>query len=111
MGWKLSAAQLGKLELLKEAERKWDRVRKLVELAAVSPKEQEELMHQCHRTASEIGRLLVDNAFGALSTYAIDMAFLIKRPGMFQLKLGAMREALGSGYVEFDREALHIQQS
>ena len=111
MGSKLSGAQLGKLESLEEAKRKWDRVRKLVEQAAVSPKAQGELMRQCHRTSTEIGRFLANNAFGPLSSYATDLAVLIKRPGTFESKVGAMRDAVGRGYVGFERAGREIQRS
>ncbi len=107
---KLSGTQLVKLESLEEARRKWDRVRKLIEQAATSPKTQGEFMRQCHRTASEVGRFLANNAFGPLSTYALDMALLVKRPGLFQSKLGAMRDAVARGYVGFDRAARDIQR-
>ncbi len=111
MGSKLSGAAQVKLESLVEARRKWDRVKKLVEQAAVAPKSQEELMRQCHRTSTEVGRLLSNNGFGALSSYAIELASVIKRPGMFQTKLGAMRDAVGKGYVGFDRARRDIQRS
>ena len=111
MGSKLSGAQLGKLESLDQAKRKWDRVRKLVEQAAGSPKTQGELMRQCHRTATEIGRALANSGFGALSSYAVDLALLIKRPGTYQSKLGALREAIGRGYVGFERAGRDIQRS
>ena len=111
MGSKLSGAQLGKLEALGEAKKKWDRVRKLVELAAISPKAQGELMRQCHRASTEIGRFLANNAFGPLSSYAVDLAVLIKRPGTFSSKLGALRDALARGYVGFERAGREIQRS
>jgi hypothetical protein len=111
MGSKLSGAQLGKLESLEEAKRKWDRVRKLVEQAAAAPKEQGEFMRQCHRTSSEVGRFLANNGFGPLASYATEMTVLIKRPGTLQSKLGAMRDALGRGYVGFDRAGRDIQRS
>ncbi len=111
MGSKLSGAQLVKLECLEEARRKWDRARKLVEQAAVTPKSQEDLMRQCHRTSTEVGRLLSNNGFGALSSYAIELAGVIKRPGTFQSKVGAMRDTVGKGYVGFDRARRDIQRS
>jgi hypothetical protein len=111
MGSKLSGSQLGKLESLELARSKWDRVRKLIEQAAAEPKAREDLMRQCHRTSSEVGRFLANNAFGSLASYATDMTLLIKRPGIFQSKLGAMRDALARGYVGFDRAARDIKQS
>ena len=107
---KLSGADLVKLESLEEARRKWDRVKKLIEQAAISPKQEGELMRQCHRTSNEVGRFLANNGFGPLSTYALDLALLIKRPGTFQSKLGAMRDAIGRGYVGFDRGRRDIQR-
>ena len=111
MGSKLSGSQLVKLESLEEARRKWDRVRKLIEQAATSPKTQGEFMRQCHRTASEVGRFLANNAFGPLSTYALDLATLIKRPGTYESKVGALREMVGRGYVGFDRAQRDIQRA
>ncbi len=111
MGSKLSGAQLVKLESLDEAKRKWDRVRKLVEQAAVAPKSQSDLMRQCHRTATEVGRFLANSGFGVLSSCALELAGVIKRPGTFQAKLGAMRDAVAKGYVGFDRARRAIQQS
>ncbi len=112
MGSKLSAAsQLAKLELLKEAKRKWDRVRKLVEQAAVAPKSQSDLMRQCHRTATEVGRFMANNGFGPLSSYALELGVLIKRPGTFQGKLGALRESIGKAYAGFDRARRDVQRS
>lgn len=108
---KLSGAQIGKLDSLDEAKRKWDRVHKLVELAAVSPKSADDLMRQCHRTASEVGRFLSSNAFGPLSNLAIELAFVIKRPGTFPSKLGSLRETVGKGYAGFDRARRDIQRS
>ena len=70
---KLSGAQVGKLDSLDQAKRKWDRVHKLVELAAVSPKSADDLMRQCHRTASEVGRFLSSNAFGPLCDQYADL--------------------------------------
>ncbi len=110
MGSKLSGAQLVKLESLDEAKRKWDRVRKLVEQAAVAPKSQSDLMRQCHRTSNEVGRFLSSNAFGPLSNLAIELAVVIKRPGTFPSKLGAMRDAVGKGYTGFDRARRDIQR-
>ncbi len=111
MGSKLTGAQLAKLDSLEQAKRKWDRVRKLVEQAAVSPKSQEELMRQCHRTSSEVGRFLSNNGFGPLSSYATEQAVLIKRPGTFESKVGAMRDAVAKGYVGFDRARRDIQRA
>jgi hypothetical protein len=111
MGSKLSGTQAVKLESLDDAMRQWDRVRKLVEQAAASPKSQSDLMRQCHRTSTDVGRLLSNSGFGALSSCAGELAAVIKRPGMFQTKLGAMREAVGKGYVAFDRARRDIKQS
>ena len=102
MGSKLSGAQLVKLECLDEARTKFDRVRKLVEMAAVNPKSQADLMRQCHRASTDVGRLLSNSGFGALASYANDVASAIKRPGMFQSKLGNMRDAVGKVYIAFD---------
>ncbi len=107
---KLSGAQMVKLESLEEARRKWDRVHKLVELAAASPNSQGDLMRQCLRTSSEVGRFLSSNGFGALSSYALELAGVIKRPGTFPSKLGAMRDAVGKGYTGFDRARRDIQR-
>ena len=109
MGSKMTTAQVVKLDLLEQGRRKWDRVRKLVELAAVSPKSADDLMRQCHRTAQEAGRFFGSNGFGPLSTYAVDLATHIKRPGTFQGKLGALRETVGKGYAGFDRAQLSIK--
>ena len=111
MGSKLSGAQVVKLDSLDEARRKWDRVKKLVELAASSPKGQDDLMRQCHRTSNEVSRFLSNNGFGPLSTYAMELALLIKRPGTFQSKVGAMRDTVGKGYVGFDRARRDIERS
>ncbi len=108
---KLSGAQLVKLESLDEARRKWDRAHKLVEQAAVTPKSQEDLMRQCQRTSSEVGRFLSSNGFGALSNHAIELASVIRRPGTFPAKVGALREAVGKAYVGFDRARRDIQRS
>ncbi len=107
---KLSGAQMVKLESLEEARRKWDRVRKLVEQAAASPKSQDDLVRQCLRTTSEVGRFLSSNGFGALANHAIEMASVIRRPGTVQAKLGAMRETVGKAYVGFDRARLDLQR-
>ena len=66
-------------------------------------------MRQCHRTVNEAGRFFGSNGFGPLSTYAADLASLIKRPGTFQGKLGALRETVGKGYAGFDRAQLSIK--
>ncbi len=107
---KLSGAQMVTLESLEEGRRKWDRVHKLVELAAASPKSQGDLMRQCLRTSSEVGRFLSSNGFGALSNHAIELASVIRRPGTFPSKVGALREAVGKAYVGFDRARLDLQR-
>ena len=111
MGTKLSGAQLGKLDSLEQARRKWDRVRKLVEQAAGSGRDEGDLMRQCHRTSNEVGRSLANNGFGALSSCAVDMAILIKRPGTVQSKIGAMRDTVARGYGGFERAGREIQRS
>ncbi len=111
MGTKLSGAQLGKLDSLEQAKRKWDRVRKLVEQAAGSGRDEGDLMRQCHRTSNEVGRSLANNGFGALSSYALELAILIKRPGTFKSKLGGLRDAVAKGYTGFDRAKRDIEQS
>ncbi len=111
MGSKLSGVQLVKLEALDEGKRKWDRVRKLVEQAAVSPKSQPDLMRQCHRAATEVGRLMSNSGLGVLSSYAHELAGVIKRPGTFQSKLGAMRDAVAKAYVGFDGARRAVQKS
>ncbi len=108
---KLSGTQLVKLESLDEAKRKWDRVHKLVELAAGTPKSQGDLMRQCLRTSSEAGRFLSSNGFGVLSNHAIELASIIRRPGTFPGKLGALRDAVGKAYAGFDRARRDIQRS
>ncbi len=108
---KLSGAQMVKLESLEEARRKWDRVRKLVEQAAASPKSQDDLIRQCLRTSSEVGRFLSSNGFGALANHTIELASVIRRPGTVQAKIGAMREAVGKAYVGFDRVRRDIERS
>lgn len=107
---KLTNTQLVKLDTLDEGRRKWDRVRKLVEMAAVTPKSADDLMRQCSRTADEAGRFYGSNGFGPLSTHAVDLVAHIKRPGTFQAKLGAFRETVGKCYAGFDRAKLAIKK-
>jgi hypothetical protein len=49
-----------------------------------------------------------NNGFGPLASYAGELAGAIKRPGTFETKLGAMRDAIGQGYVAFDRARREI---
>lgn len=110
MGSKLSGTQLVKVEALTEARRKWDRVHKLIETAAVTPTGQDDLLRQCQRTSSEVGRFLSNAGFGALSNYANDLAMLIRRTTTLQSKLGAMRDMVAQGYAGFDRAQRAIEQ-
>ena len=110
MGSKLTGSQVVKLDALDEGRRKWDRVKKLVEQAAVSPKSAEDLMRQCHRTATEVGRHMSNNGFGPLASYTLELGVLIKRPGPFPGKLGALRESVGRCYAGFDRARRDIQR-
>ncbi len=67
-------------------------------------------MRQCSRTVDQAGRFFGSNGFGPLSTLAVDLGALIKRPGTFQGKLGALRETVGKGYAGFDRAQLSIKK-
>ncbi len=103
MGSKLSAADQQKLEVLGEAKRKWDRIHTLVEQSATEVKARDTLMQQCHRNASAVGRFFLNNALGPLAQNANDLAFIVKRSGRFESRLGSMREAVGKGYAGIDR--------
>ncbi len=103
MGSKLSAADQQKLDVLGEAKRKWDRIHALVEKAASEERSRETLLRQCHRNASTVARFFANNALGQLAEIANDLAFIMKRPGRFESKLGSMREAVGKGYAGIDR--------
>jgi hypothetical protein len=110
MGSKLSGTQLVKLEALKDARKKWDRVRKLIETAAVTPSSQGDLLRQCQRTSSEVGRFLLNAGFGAVANYANDLAMLIRRTTTLQSKLGAMRDLVAQGYGGLDRAERAIEK-
>ncbi len=103
MGSKLSPADQQKLEALGEGKRKWDRIHSLVEKAASEERARETLMRQCHRNASAVGRFFGNNALGQLAQNANDLAFIIKRSGRFEARLGSMREAVGKGYAGIDQ--------
>ncbi len=103
MGSKLSAADQQKLDVLGEAKRKWDRIHTLVEQSATEVKARDTLLQQCRRNASAMGRFFTNNALGQLAEIANDLAFIMKRPGRFESKLGSMREAVGKGYAGIDR--------
>ena len=103
MGSKLSAAEQQKLEALGEGKRKWDRIHALVGKAASEERARETLMRQCHRNASAVGRFFGNNALGQLAQIANDLAFIIKRSGRFEARLGSMREAVGKGYAGIDQ--------
>jgi hypothetical protein len=110
MGSKLSGTQIAKLDTLGEARRKFHRVRKLIEQAAVTPKAAGDLMRQCQRTSSEVGRLLTNAGFGALAGYASDLAALIKRTSTVQSNLRPIREMVAQTYAGFDRAERAIEQ-
>ena len=111
MGSKLTGKQAVKIEALDEGVRKWERVRRLVEQAAVSPKSQDDLLRQCHRAATDVGRLMSNSGFGPLASYAGELAGAIKRPGAIQSKLGAMRDAVGKGNNAFERARREVLKS
>ncbi len=110
MGSKLSAADQQKLEALGEGKRKWDRIHALVEKAASEERSREALMRQCHRIASTVGRFFANNALGPLAQNANDLAFIVKRSGRFESRLGSMREAVGRGYAGIDRALSDIRR-
>ena len=109
MGSKLRGRDLLKLQVLEEAKRKWDRIHALVEQSSVQPTDLEVLMRQCHRTSNDVGRVLLNGGFGQLAGIPTELAFLIKRSGRFESRLGAMRDLIGQGYAGIDRARYKIQ--
>lgn len=110
MGSKLSPADQQKQEALGEGKRKWDRIHSLVEKAASEERARDTLMRQCHRNASAVGRFFANNALGQLAQNANDLAFILKRSGRFESRLGSMREAVGRGYAGIERALSDIRR-
>ncbi len=110
MGSKLSAADQGRVEALDEGKRKWDRIRSLVEKAAMEERGRETLLRQCHRNASTLARFFANNALGPLAQTANDLAFVVKRSGRLESRIGSIREVVGRGYAGIDQAQSRLRR-
>ena len=110
MGSKLSPADQGKIDALGEGKRKWDRIHALVEKAASEERGRETLLRQCHRNASTVARFFANNALGPLAQTANDLAFVVKRSGRLESRIGSIREAVGRGYAGIDQALSAIRR-
>ena len=94
MAAKLSGSAARKAETLEEARRKWDRVRALVERVASGGAGESivTLMKQIGRAATDVGRVLENNGYGALSQSAAELGLIAQRAKLSQGKVRTMRE-------------------
>jgi hypothetical protein len=110
----LSSSALRKLSGLEEAMRKWDRVRAMVSQAAAGPGNQLDLALTARlgRAAADVGRVLADNGFGALSHSVAELTQVVRRGGSAQSKVRSMQEivaAVRSGMEQAER-AVHAEE-
>lgn len=103
MGQKLSANTIRQLSVLGEAKRKWNRVHALVEQAATNADTRELFLRQCQRAAQDVSQLFDGNGFRSLADTANQLELVIKRPGSYHARLGAMREIVGTVFTDIDR--------
>ena len=103
MGFKLSPADQQKKEALGEGKRKWDRIHALVEKAVLEERGRDTLLRQCHRIASALARFFANSALGPLAQTANDLAFVVKRSGRLESRIGSIREVVGRGYAGIDQ--------
>jgi hypothetical protein len=104
----LSSSALRKLSGLEEARRKWDHVRAMVSQAASGPRGQPDLalMGRIGRAAADVGRVLADNGFGALSHSVAEINQVARRGGSPHAKIRTMREitaAVRTGIEQAER--------
>jgi hypothetical protein len=108
---KLSATAIEKLAALREAKRKWERVHALVEQAATQAATREIFLRQCRRTARDVSHVLEKSGFRALADTAEQIEGVIKRPGSFHARLGALREVIGALYTQMDRAERAVHEA
>lgn len=111
MAGKLSAKAQQKLDLLEQARRKTDRLHSLVE-QYVSTK-QELYASQAGRTATELGRALMQAGYGVMADYTNQIAMGAKRGGATQAKFRALRDAVAAlrGGVERAEKAVYTEEA
>lgn len=106
---KLSSTAMRKLEGLEEARRKWDHVRSLVEHAAGS-KADMVLLKRIGRTAADVGRVLDEAGYGAISQTVADLGMVVRRTTANQAKIGTMRELVAAVRTGISQAELNLEK-
>lgn len=101
MGGKLSAKSQRRLDVLLEGRRKVGRAYGLVEQYAST--KQDHFTGLISRNATDLGRLFLNNGFGAMADHATQMRMVVRRGGVTQTKFRNLRELVGQLQGELDR--------
>jgi hypothetical protein len=96
VGIKLSAMAQLKLDMLTEARRKYDRIHSLVEQYGAATSGEDALMSALSRTATDVGRLFMNNGLGIMADHSNQIAMLAKRGVGKPMKLRTFRESVAS---------------
>lgn len=95
-GVKLSAKAQLKLDVLLEARRKLDRIHALVEQYAGTSRGEDALLSPLARTATDVGRLFMNQGYGIMADHANQIAMMAKRGAGKQTRLRTFRELVAS---------------
>ncbi len=107
---KLSSSSMRKAEGLEEARRKWDHVRSLVEQAA-GHKADMALMKRIGRTAADVGRVLDESGYGAMSQTVAQLGMIVRRTTTSQGKIGTMRELVAAVRMGIDQAERNLEKA
>ncbi|MBI2074020.1 MAG: hypothetical protein HYW52_12215 [Gemmatimonadetes bacterium] len=102
VGLKLSAGAQLKIDVLTQARRKFDRLHALVEQYAGTSKGEDSFLSPISRTATEVGRLFMQNGYGIMADHSNQIGMLAKRGVGKQTKLRAFRELMVSVRAALD---------
>jgi hypothetical protein len=106
---RLSSTALRKLEGLEEARRKWDHVRSMVEQAA-GHKADMALLQRIGRTAADVGRVLDEAGYGAMSQSVAQLGMIVRRTTTSQSKIGTMRELVAAVRTGIDQAERNLEK-
>jgi len=96
VGIKLSAMAQIKLDVLTETRRKYDHIHSLVEQYGAAKVGDDTLLGSLARTATDVGRVFMNNGYGLMADHSNQIAMLAKRGVGKQTKLRTFREAIAS---------------